>query len=91
MYECRIHEGEFWETLPDDAVELGTKRRGQYKLYRFGGEIHDLRLIVRAKENLMRGRRTAHTRWHKTPRPECPFCNPPAESEQTEAHQGKEV
>ncbi len=48
MYKCR-NCGGTWTEIPPDAVEISATRRGARlgRLYRFGGAIHDLRLVTK--------------------------------------------
>jgi hypothetical protein len=50
MYKCRICSKNF-DAIPDGAVEISATRRGarRGRLYKFGGAIHDLRLVTKPK------------------------------------------
>ncbi len=64
-----------FDSLPDDAVQITPGRR-RINSYRFAdGAVHHLRLDA-SRGNFAKG---LHTRWHKTPRPECIYCYPPVE------------
>src|SRR5882762_4802056 len=70
MYRCRICSEE-WEAIPDHAVLLN--KRGVNHVYRFSD--NTVHILYRARPI------SADHRWHKTPRPDCLFCNPSAEPE----------
>ena|SRR6267154_2370749 len=49
MWKCRICSKTFDE-LPDDAIEIGRGHRGVYRLFKFDGAIHDLRVVAKKPE-----------------------------------------
>ena len=72
-YECRLHSGEIFHELPDNAILIG-KRRGAFHLYQIDGVLHDVRTIFDHTSN----RKHIHVRWHKNKLTAgCLFCYPP--------------
>jgi hypothetical protein len=66
MYICKICEASF-ESIPEGATKLVNGRQGAM-LFRFSdGTVHDLRDEARYKK-------FTHSRWHITPRADCPLC-----------------
>src|SRR6266852_950132 len=68
--------GQQFTDIPEDAVQItpGERRVNSYRF--MDGTVHSLRVV---KLMPAQGK---HNRWHKkSPRPDCLFCNPPAEPE----------
>jgi hypothetical protein len=71
---CRIcnqtHE------VPDDAIQIGRGRRGQYSMLQFDGKTHDVRVVFDKHRVFSTGR---HIRWHvnrKIKKLGCSLCFP---------------
>ncbi len=86
-FYCRICKQEM--ELPADAVLINHRRGSHYKLYKFGGQLHDLTPVVSIKhigsllQKIGGSGVGLHFRWHvnrRVKKDNCRFCFPKAQT-----------